>query len=555
MFDAVAYAQALDKFIIQMEQIPYTDAPEVGQALEELCGILGVARIVVTLYENIGQEAEGKGDSRVLFDVGNVKENADYSEREQTEGGNIVVYYFFQKNNFPEWDESMLSKVQVLQKMLYTFQGRNRVRKVIENLTFYDQPLKTYNTNYVVRLMQTAIHTGTIGQYAACYFNLRRFSVVNQQLGRNLGTQVMRQFINQLQAKLTDKEAVGRIGGDNFIALFYKEHLSLVKSYLEGARVVYGEEQGDSVTVSAYTGYYQIPDDCNNVADIMDCINSAFHMAKNVHHITSVFYDEQLIQKQNDGKLIESMFPKAIEREEFLVYYQPKVLLKDYRLAGAEALCRWKHNGELVLPNQFIPILEESNAICTLDFYMLEHVCRDLRRWMDEGKQVVRVSVNFSRRHVLNPKLVESILEIVDWYEIPHKYIEIELTETTTDGDFTDLKKIASGLRNAGISTSVDDFGMGYSSLNLIREAPWNVLKIDRSFLPSGDQSDNQKYVMLKYLIAMFQDMGLECIVEGVETVEQVKLLKENNCYLAQGFYFDRPLPVEEFEKKLLTEK
>lgn len=555
MFDAVAYAQALDKFIIHMEQIPYADAPEVGQALSDICGVLGVAKIAVTLYENIGQEAKGQGDCKVLYDTGDAKENADYSAREQTEGGNVVVYYFFRKSDLPEWDESMLSKVQVLQKMLYTFQGRNRVRKVIENLTFYDQPLKTYNTNYVVRLMQTAIHTGTIGQYAACYFNLRRFSVVNQQLGRNLGTQVMRQFINQLQAKLTDKEAVGRIGGDNFIALFYKEHLSLVKSYLEGARVVYGEEQGDSVTVSAYTGYYQIPDDCNNVADIMDCINSAFHMAKNVHHITSVFYDEQLIQKQNDGKLIESMFPKAIEREEFLVYYQPKVLLKDYRLAGAEALCRWKHNGELVPPNQFIPVLEESNAICTLDFYMLEHVCRDLRRWMDEGKQVVRVSVNFSRRHVLNPKLVESILEIVDWYEIPHKYIEIELTETTTDGDFTDLKKIASGLRNAGISTSVDDFGMGYSSLNLIREAPWNVLKIDRSFLPSGDQSDNQKYVMLKYLIAMFQDMGLECIVEGVETVEQVKLLKENNCYLAQGFYFDRPLPVEEFEKKLLTEK
>ncbi len=278
-------------------------------------------------------------------------------------------------------------------------------------------------------------------------------------------------------------------------------------------------------------------------------------MAKNVHRTTGVFYDEALIQKQNDGKLIESMFPKALEREEFLVYYQPKVLLKDYRLAGAEALCRWKHNGELVPPNQFIPILEESNAICTLDFYMLEHVCRDLRRWLDEGKQIVRVSVNFSRRHVLNPKLVESILEIVDWYEIPHKYIEIELTETTTDGDFTDLKKIASGLRNAGISTSVDDFGMGYSSLNLIREAPWNVLKIDRSFLPMGDQSDNQKYVMLKYLIAMFQDMGLECIVEGVDTGGRRIMIKENNCYLAQGFYFDKPLPVEEFEKKLLTEK
>lgn len=555
MFDAVAYAQALDKFIIHMEQITTVEAPAMDEALGDICEVLGIAKIVLRFYESVEQESQNYGDMCVLFDSGDAKETGAYTVREQTEGGNIVVYSLYAKRDLPEWEESMLSRVQVLQKMLYTFQGRNCVRHVIENLTYYDQGLKTYNTNYIVRLINEAIQSGTIGQYAVCYFNLRRFFVVNQQLGRDMGTKVMQKFVNQLQNKLTDKEAVGRVGGDNFAAIFYKEHLSLVKGYLEGARVVYGDSKDESVTVSAYTGYYQIPDDCDSVADIMDCVNSAFHMAKNVHRTTGVFYDEALIQKQNDGKLIESMFPKALEREEFLVYYQPKVLLKDYRLAGAEALCRWKHNGELVPPNQFIPILEESNAICTLDFYMLEHVCRDLRRWLDEGKQIVRVSVNFSRRHVLNPKLVESILEIVDWYEIPHKYIEIELTETTTDGDFTDLKKIASGLRNAGISTSVDDFGMGYSSLNLIREAPWNVLKIDRSFLPMGDQSDNQKYVMLKYLIAMFQDMGLECIVEGVETVEQVKLLKENNCYLAQGFYFDKPLPVEEFEKKLLTEK
>ncbi len=555
MFDAVAYAQALDKFIIQMEQIPTTDDPAIEEALQGICGILGITKLEVTLYDNAGQEAEGNGESKVLFCSGDADEDRAYVSREETEGGNITVYRLCPGSGAPDWDETEISRVQVLQKMLYTFNGRNHVRQVIENLSFYDQGLKTYNANYVVRLIERAIRSKTIGQYAACYFNLRRFSVVNQQLGRVMGTKVMRLFINQLQNKLTDKEAVGRVGGDSFVAIFYKEHLSLVKKYLEGTRVVYGEGDDDCITVSAYTGYYQIPDECENAADVMDCINSAFHMAKNVHHTASIFYDEALIQKQNDGKLIESMFPKAIEREEFLVYYQPKVLLKDYRLAGAEALCRWKHNGELVPPNQFIPVLEESNAICTLDFYMLEHVCRDLRRWMDAGKQIVRVSVNFSRRHVLNPKLVDNILEIVDWYEIPHKYIEIELTETTTDGDFTDLKRIASGLRDAGISTSVDDFGMGYSSLNLIREAPWNVLKIDRSFLPMGDQSDNQKYVMLKYLIAMFQDMGLECIVEGVETVEQVKLLKENNCYLAQGFYFDRPLPVEEFEKKLLPEK
>lgn len=142
-------------------------------------------------------------------------------------------------------------------------------------------------------------------------------------------------------------------------------------------------------------------------------------------------------------------------------------------------------------------------------------------------------------------------MEIIDRYQVPHEYIEIELTETTTDIDFQELKRIVSGLREQGVHTAVDDFGVGYSSLNLIREAPWNVLKIDKSFLPEDEESDMQKQVMLKYMISMFQEMGLECIVEGVETLKQVNLLKENHCYLAQEFYFDRPLPVQEFEKRL----
>ena len=143
-------------------------------------------------------------------------------------------------------------------------------------------------------------------------------------------------------------------------------------------------------------------------------------------------------------------------------------------------------------------------------------------------------------------------MAIIDRYHVPLEYIEIELTETAMDVDFGELKNIVYGLHEQGISTSVDDFGMGYSSLNLIRELPWNVLKIDKSFLPEEKDDSLQKYVMLKHLIALSQDMGLECIVEGVETVEHVKLIKENNCYLAQGFYFDKPLPVYEFEKRLL---
>ncbi len=264
-----------------------------------------------------------------------------------------------------------------------------------------------------------------------------------------------------------------------------------------------------------------------------------------------VFWDEDMLQRQEETRQIEKQFLRAITNEEFLVYYQPKVGLKDYSIVGAEALCRWNNGGTIVPPIRFIPILEQSHAICDLDFYMLEHVCMDIRRWLKEGKEVVKTSVNFSRRHMGSNNLVEHILQVIDKYEVPHEYIEIELTETTTDVEFRDLRSVVSGLQVHGVSTAVDDFGVGYSSINLIRELPWDVLKIDKSFLPKEDDP-SEKLLLFKYLIAMAQNLGLECIVEGVETLEQVKILKENHCYLAQGFYFDRPLPREEFETRLL---
>ena len=224
---------------------------------------------------------------------------------------------------------------------------------------------------------------------------------------------------------------------------------------------------------------------------------------------------------------------------------------------GAEALCRWKHDGEMILPFRFIPVLEQNGDIVKLDFYMLEHVCRDMRRWIDDGEKAVRVSVNLSRLHMGDPNLLERILSIIDKYDIPHQFIEIELTETTTEVDYIELKKLVSGLRDAGIFTSVDDFGVGYSSMNLLRELPWNVIKIDRSFMPLGDRSqeDEKRKVMLKSVIGMTQALGLKCIAEGVETVDQIILLKKYGCFYAQGYYFDKPLPVEEFETRLIVDE
>ncbi|MCR4821400.1 MAG: EAL domain-containing protein [Treponema sp.] len=243
-------------------------------------------------------------------------------------------------------------------------------------------------------------------------------------------------------------------------------------------------------------------------------------------------------------------FSTAVKNEEFKVFYQPKVSLHDYRLIGAEALCRWFHNGIIIPPDSFIPYLEQTGDICQLDFYMLDHVCRDLEKWLAEGLRCVKVSVNLSRRHEINENLLNKILQIIDSHKIPHEYIEIELVETHNDMSFSALKQIVTSLKENNISTSVDDFGIGYSSLNLIRDLPWDILKIDKSFLPENS-SNRRQHIMLKHVIAMAQDLGLDCIVEGVETIEQIKLLKEYNCYMAQGYFFDKPLPRDEFTPKL----
>lgn len=551
-FDTKEYALAMEQFILKMEKISDFIHPGTQEAMDPLCKVLRIAQVEAVFYEVLEYDELKWGGRAVFYREGAFDEGRCIKYREQTEEGNLIEYFIYPIKGEADWEPQELEKIQIFIKLLFTFQGRILIMQVVDNLTFRDQEFGVYNLNWFMKNANLKISEGEIGKYAACYFNLKHFSVINQQIGRGRGTMVMGKFIRKLKDRLGSKEMVCRVGGDNFVALFFKSNLKLVMDYLKGVGIVYDEKEQKRVWITTYAGYYMIPGNCKSAANIMDCLGTAINMAKNVRKTEYVFFDEELMQGIRVGKMIEASLPEAIQREEFQVYYQPKILLKDYRLIGAEALCRWFQNGKVVAPGEFVPILEQSKLICMLDFYMLEHVCRDIRRWLDEGKQVVTVSVNLSRIHMGDMDLLENILAIVDKYQVPHEYIEIELTETGIEVDFDNLKTLVSGLRGQGISTSVDDFGTGYSSINLIRELPWSVLKIDKSFLPGKGETDDHKLIMIKHLIALAQDMDIECIVEGVETVDQVKLLKENNCYLAQGYYFDKPLPVQKFEEKLL---
>lgn len=549
--DITKYTESFEDFLLQMSQINEPFSPEFQDILRNVCDVLRIGMIELYQYKSTYYEQINNGDCIIYYVSGNVDDTTFVQKREKSGRGDIVVFKVYPKLGDTKWSTLENEKIQTLLTMLYMFNGRARAIKWAEDTAYYDQELKIYNTRFFARMIDDLLETDEHLGYAVGYFNLKRFSIINQKLGRKGGTEVMLKFLSMLQEKVGKTGYVCRVARDNFLVLFEKNQLDMVIDFLQGQWITYDEITGDKVFVATSAGYYKITDNIKTSEDVMDRVNSAVHAARKSLTKSYVFYDEQLKKEIEQTKMIEGEFETALAKEEFMVYYQPKVLLNDYSLAGAEALCRWRHNGKIVPPNDFIPILEQSNAICTLDFYILEHVCKDIRRWLDEGQNVVKVSVNLSRRHMGNGDLLEKIIASIDKYNVPHQYIEIELTETTTDIDFVDLKNIVYGLRNAGISTSVDDFGIGYSSLNLIRQVPWNVIKIDKSLLPANEKSDESQYSMLKHLITMLQDMGFKCIVEGVETVEQVKMLKENNCYLAQGYCFDRPLPVEEFETRL----
>lgn len=551
VFDAKKYADAMDRFHMLIANVCELDSPEIGFALDEVCKVLRVAKVDMKCYDAISLEKRKNGRYILLYESGEPDESEIYEKRESTDRGNVVIYNFYKKNDGVAWNQEELKRVSVLQTCLFAYNARVRLAQIADQFTFHDTQLGMYNLNFFMKHAGTLISDGSVENYGVCYFNLKHFSMVNQRFGRDKGTKIMVDYIGQLEAILDDTELVCRVGGDNFIVLFLKEKLESIVRHMEGIEIA-TEDADEYAFVSAVAGYYMVNKSAKYPSDLMDRANVALNVAKHSKTTDRIFYSDALIELSNERKRIETMFPDAIRNEEFKVYYQPKVFMKDYKLKGAEALCRWYHDDKIVPPDEFIPVLEQSKDICDLDFYMLNHVCADIRRWLDEGRRVVKVSVNLSRCHLGNSHLLQSILDIIDSHNVPHEYIEIELTETTTDVSFNDLKDMVNGLREHGISTSVDDFGVGYSSFNLIREIPWNVIKIDKSFLHAeGDELSGKNRAMLKYVIAIAQEMGMVTICEGVETIEQVKLLKEFGCFMAQGFYFDRPLPRERFEAKL----
>lgn len=395
------------------------------------------------------------------------------------------------------------------------------------------------------------VATKDITEYNAYYIDIVRMGRLNTMYGKTLGDEIILKYAKFLKTKIHKDEVLGRLGGDFFVALIRRERTEEFLKVLSSVPVVIKDANNKQVTLhlSSVCGIYEFVSKKVNSGLYISPAAEALYYAKNVYKKPFVVYNNELQTQIDEKRILEEALSHAIDNKEFVTFYQPKVDTALNQLCGAEALVRWKHEGQLISPIKFIPTLENNEKICELDFWVLNQVCLDLKQWLENGITPLPVSVNFSRRHLGNKNVVDEILSVIEKNNIPKNLIEVEITETIDEYSVEILKEFVEKLQARGIHVLIDDFGTGSSSLNLIHQIHFDVLKIDKSLV---DIENELGRALLTHAIELALFMGMEIIAEGVETTEQVDFLKNANCKKIQGYYFDKPLEKSEYEKRLI---
>ena len=495
-----------------------------------------------------------KSTKQVFYDSGKPRSN-EYVSRNQTRpiGGEGIFRVFPPKDVV--WTEEERKNANALATILSLNKSRIRLGERLRYMTFHEVTSGFKNMLFGKSAILSSIERGTVTNYASMFFNLRSMNEVNNTFGFETGTMLMFRYAGMIKDAVREDEgeAFWRLGGDNYCAFVQKRNVGKIEDLIKGVDIRFGPNPEEHCVISATAGIFCIDDTNLTVNDILDAPQQCLGIARYVKHVQILHYDNEIVKLNEHTKRVEAHFDEALAGDEFIAYYQPKVNLLYNKLIGAEALCRWVRDGQIIPPDAFIPVLERSRRICELDYSMLKRVCRDLKEWIDEGKTVVPVSVNFSRKHLTNLNLAEDICAIVDRIGVPHEYIVIEFTETTTESDQQRLRDVVLALKDDGIKTSIDDFGVGYSSMSMLRDIPFNEIKIDRSFLITDADSEVflRKMIMMKHIVGLSQELGMSCIAEGAETVDQVDLLFKNGCTRVQGYFFDKPMPVQFFGARL----
>ncbi len=442
----------------------------------------------------------------------------------------------------------------VIISLLIFFYVKQRRTKYYEKMAFTDPLTGLWNANKFKVRAKKILETNKGKSYALIYSDIDKFKFINDNLGYEEGDKIICAISNKLYNSMGENEIFARVSADNFLILVeYTNKKELIDRLTKFENIFRQLEKvfAKNYRLIVVSGIYIFNSNGIEVEDIINKANIARKSVKGSHTNKIAFYDKCFENKIIEELEIENKMYKALINREYKVYYQPKYDLNTEKIVGAEALVRWQDPEKgLIPPVKFIPLFEKNGFIVNLDMYVYKSVLQCLRERLDNGESVVPISLNVSRFHVNNPNIVKDINELVKSYNIDPKLVEFELTESAFMKNADRLIEKMIGLKKVGFKISVDDFGSGFSSLNLLKEFPANTLKIDKAFLDETTNSQRSKDIV-KSIVDMAKNINMEVICEGVETREQADFLKEIGCEMAQGYLFAKPMPKEDFEELL----
>ena len=439
------------------------------------------------------------------------------------------------------------------QIILHRVAGIIRLRETAAmiNQFKYDKLTGAYNKEFFYQQIKEIILQHPEQKYDIICSDIENFKLVNDIYGIKAGDNLLRSVADVDRRYVGEHGIFGRLDADQFVCLLEHHWDYSDDMFIESCSMI-KNMSGYKAIVLKY-GVYEVKDRLIPVEQMCDRALLAARSIKGQYGKYFAKYGSELRTKLLKEQSITESMESALSDGQFVVYLQPKYRITDRQLSGAEALVRWEHpEWGLQPPSEFIPLFEKNGFISKLDKFVWEKVCEELRKWDDNGYPAIPVSVNVSRADIYNADITDTLLDIVRRYDIPPSRLHLEITESAYTDNPEQIIQTVSELRRYGFVIEMDDFGSGYSSLNMLNQMPLDILKLDMKFIQNETAASDQR--ILKFIIDLANSMDLSVIAEGVETSEQLERLRDLGCDQAQGYFFSRPMPACSFEELLRSE-
>lgn len=460
-----------------------------------------------------------------------------------------------------EFLESIASSIAVAFEHRQVTEQLHEKKNKLDFLTLYDSltelPNRTLLKKKLEKAIEAARRSGNEG--ALLLFDIDRFKTINDSLGHSQGDRLLRKIAQRLQGCLNPQDLLARIGGDEFVVVLeqvgdVKHVLLQVEQLMEGLTPVL-ELSGFELYVTASVGISMFPSDGSKLEDLLQAAEIAMYRAKQGGRNRHQFYRTDMNERNRELLHLESQLRLALERDQFVVYYQPKIDMHTGLVIGGEALLRWHHpEMGIVSPADFIPLAEDTGLIVPIGEWVLRTACAQAVEWNQKFASPLRVAVNLSARQFMEPNLLEVLDKALHDSGIQSEHLELEITESVAMKSVEESIASMSAIGTRGVKLAIDDFGTGYSSLSYLKRFPIDCLKIDKSFV-SNIETDPNDAAIANSVVALAKAMDLSVVAEGIEDTAQLNYLQHIGCDEAQGFLLARPMPAAAFESFLLSWK